>query len=105
MQVQINTDRNVTGREELARHVEDKVNAALERFSDRLTRVEIHLGDENSDKKSGDADKRCLIEARPAGLRPIAASHRAATVDLALDGALDKFKRALTNTLEKLRKY
>jgi ribosome-associated translation inhibitor RaiA len=105
MLVQINTDRNVEGREELARRVEDKVRSALDRFSDQLTRVEIHLGDENSDKKAGDDDMRCLLEARPAGLQPIAVSHQAATMDLAVDGALDKFKRALESTLGKLRKH
>jgi ribosome-associated translation inhibitor RaiA len=105
MLVQINTDRNVEGREELSRQVEEKVRGALDRFSDRLTRVEIHLGDENSDKKPGEDDMRCLLEARPAGLRPITVSHRAATVDLAVDGALDKFERALESAFGKLRKH
>jgi len=104
MLVQINTDRNVAGREELARRVEDKVRAALDRFSERLTRVEVHLGDENSGQKAAADDKRCLLEARPAGLRPIAVSHQADTMDLAVDGALDKFRRALEHTLGKLRK-
>lgn len=103
MLVQINTDRNIEGREELARHVEDKVRAGLDRYSGDLTRVEVHLGDENSDKKGGGADMRCLLEARPAGLRPIAVSHEAPTIELALDGALDKFRRAIGNVIGKLR--
>lgn len=103
MLVQINTDRNIEGREELARHVEEKVRAALDRYSGQLTRVEVHLGDENSDKKGGGTDKRCLLEARPAGLRPIAVKHEAETMELAIDGALNKFRRAIGNALGKLR--
>ena len=66
MQIQVNTGDNVEGREELIARVEAGVAAALSRFDDRLTRVEVHLGDENAGK-SGAADKRCMIEARPAG--------------------------------------
>ena len=52
MLVQINTDSNIHGHENMARRVEDKVKAALsDRFGERLTRVEVHLGDENSNKK------------------------------------------------------
>lgn len=102
MLVQINTDRNVQGRETLARRVEDKVTTALDRFRARLTRVEVHLRDENSDKKGGGTDIRCTLEARPEGLRPIAVSHNAPTVDLAVDGALGKFRRALGNAFGRL---
>jgi ribosome-associated translation inhibitor RaiA len=106
MLVQINTDSNIHGHENMARRVEDKVKAALsDRFGERLTRVEVHLGDENSNKKGGDVDKRCLLEARPAGLQPIAVSHQAESIDLAVDGALDKFKRALSSALGKQKKY
>ena len=103
MLIQINTDRNIEGREELAGHVEQKIRSGLDRFSDRLTRIEVHLGDENSDKKVGDDDKRCLLEGRPAGLAPIAVDHRAPTMDLAVDGAIDKFRRALDSELGKRR--
>lgn len=105
MLIQINTDRNIEGRDELADRVERKIRAALDRFGERLTRIEVHLGDENSDKKSGDDDKRCLLEGRPAGVEPIAVAHRAPTMDLAVDGALEKFRRALDSELGKRRSY
>lgn len=105
MLIQVNTDRNIEGRDELVRRVEEKVGAALQRYADRLTRVEVHLGDENSDKKPGDVDKRCLLEARPAGLKPLAVSHQAPTTDLALDGALDKFRRAFDSAIGKRREH
>jgi len=50
MQVQINTDHNIEGREALAAYVSGVVEAALSRISDHITRVEVHLSDENSDK-------------------------------------------------------
>ena len=102
MLIQINTDRNVEGDEELSSRVEETLRSSLDRFSDRLTRVEVHLGDENSDKKQGGDDKRCLLEARPSGLKPIAVSHNAPTIELAVDGAVDRFLRALDTELGKL---
>lgn len=103
MLVQIRTDRNIAMNEELERRFEDEVRSSLDRYADRLTRVEVYLGDENSAKKSGATDKRCTVEARPAGLRPVAASHQAETVELALDGALAAARRALSHALGKQR--
>ena len=48
MQIQVNTDNNIEGRDELARRVEAGIEAALSRFSDQITRVEVHLGDESA---------------------------------------------------------
>lgn len=104
MHIQVNTDRNIEGREELARRVKAIVEDALRRYSDRITRVEVHLSDENSDK-GGEDDKRCMIEARLEGRSPTAVTHHAATVDQAVDGAADKLQRALERTLGRLRDH
>jgi ribosome-associated translation inhibitor RaiA len=98
MQIQINTDHNVEGREKLAHHIEADVRAALERFGDQITRVEVHLSDENG-AKSGGADKRCLMEARLAGRQPVAVSHEAATLQGAFDGAAKKLQHLLESAL------
>lgn len=50
MQIQVNTDDNVEGREELVRQLEAEISRTLGRFGDHFTRVEVHLSDENSDK-------------------------------------------------------
>lgn len=102
MQVQINTDSNIEGHDELTQQVEAVIRDALDRFSERITRVEVHLSDENSDQKFGIDDKRCLLEARLAGLRPTAVSHQAATLEQAVDGAAEKLKRSLESTLGRL---
>lgn len=101
MLVQTRTDRNIDGHEGLARYVEEEVQSELAHYSERLTRVEVYFADENSSSKSGATDKRCSIEARAAGLRPIAATHAAETVELALNGALDSLRRALSHAFGK----
>ncbi|TVP77183.1 MAG: hypothetical protein EA346_13255, partial [Thioalkalivibrio sp.] len=53
MLIQINTDDNVNPSDTLTKWVEATVRDILGRFADQVTRVEIHLSDENSDKKSG----------------------------------------------------
>jgi ribosome-associated translation inhibitor RaiA len=104
MQIQINTDNHITGREELAAEVEGVVQGKLGRFSGQITRVEVHLGDENS-HKGGSADKRCMMEARIEGRRPTAVTHQAGTLREAVSGAVDKLTAALDTTLGKLRNY
>jgi hypothetical protein len=101
MQIQLNTDNNLVGSEDLAAQVEADVRAALDRFSWRITRVEVHLTDQNSEQKGG-TDMRCMMEARVAGRQPMSVSHGAATVALAIDGAADKLTHALETIFGKL---
>lgn len=103
MQIQINTDRNIEGGETLAAQIRGVAESALSRFSDRITRVEVHLSDENSNKKGGQDDIRCMMEARLEGRKPVAVAHQAATVDQAVDGAADKLTGLLDSTLGRLR--
>ncbi|KTD21442.1 HPF/RaiA family ribosome-associated protein [Legionella israelensis] len=101
MQIQINTDNNVEGHEQLAEKVKNEINKKLDRFSNYLTRIEVHLGDENS-QKSGQYDKRCLLEARLKHHQPIVVSDNASTVMQATTGAVKKLKHALKNTIGRL---
>jgi hypothetical protein len=98
MKVQINTDDNIQGHEALAGRVEAEVESALSRFRERITRVEVHISDENA-VKPGTADKRCLMEARPTGLHPVAVTHQAATIGEAVIGAAKKLRTALGSSL------
>ncbi|RZK35470.1 MAG: HPF/RaiA family ribosome-associated protein, partial [Pedobacter sp.] len=74
----------------------------LDRYSGHLTRVEVHLSDENG-SKSGINDKKCLLEARFEGKPPIVTSDLGNTYDLALKGATEKLKHALTTVVSKLK--
>lgn len=98
MQIQVNTNSHSDGREALIRHVEAEISAALDRFSDQITRVEVHLSDQNGEKTGG-ADKRCLIEARPTGRQSVVVSHDGPTQQEALTGAARKLQRLLTTIL------
>lgn len=101
MIVQVNTDKNVEGHRELAGRVEAEVTTKLARYSDQLTRVEVHLGDENAGR-SGATDKRCTVEARPAGRQPVAVTHHAATPEEACRGAVGKLRNVLESTFGRL---
>jgi ribosome-associated translation inhibitor RaiA len=103
MQIQINTDRHIKGHETFTAQVSGVVESALSRFRDPITRVEVHLSDENSDKKGGNDDMRCAMEARLEGRQPVAVTHQAATVDLAVDGAVEKLARLIEKTLGQQR--
>ena len=103
MQIQINTDRNIEGHEALTAHVSGIVESALSQISDHITRVEVHLSDENSDKKHGNDDMRCMMEARLEGRQPVVVIHHAKTLGHAVDGAVDKLGRLIDSTLGRLR--
>lgn len=104
MKIQINTDNNIEGREQMTTHYEGVLADSLSRFSDHITRLEVHLSDENSHKESED-DKRCLLEARVEGLQPIAVTHKAASLHQAVTGATDKLKKSLDSAIGKLRNH
>ena len=71
-------------------------------FAEQITRVEVHLSDENG-LKTGDDDVRCMIEARVEGRPPTAVTHRAGSVDEAVNGAAGKLTRLLGSTVDRLR--
>ncbi len=97
MQIQINTDNNIKGNEELFVYLRGEIIETLNRFSNNITRVEVHLSDENSDKKSKEKDKRCLMEARFEGSEPIVVKYLAGSLDQAVAGAANKLVRLIEN--------
>jgi ribosome-associated translation inhibitor RaiA len=101
MKIQINTDNNITGREALAEHAEATVEHTLGHLAEHITRVEVHLSDENA-AKGGIHDKRCMMEARLENHQPVAVTDDAETIAQAIDGAAEKLKRLLDHTLARL---
>lgn len=98
MHMQVRTDRNIEGHDELTTHVTAAIAAALDRFSARVTRIEVHLSDQNGGK-TGPDDKRCVMEARVEGRQPTAVTHEATSLDQAVAGATAKLARLLDSTL------
>ncbi|MGG5819884.1 HPF/RaiA family ribosome-associated protein [Falsiroseomonas sp. HW251] len=97
MRIQINT-HHTAGDDDFTGRVEAAIAEGLSRFADHLTRIEVHLEDVNAGK-GGPADKRCMIEARPTHHQPVAVTHQAPTIPLALDGAIEKAWKALDKAL------
>ncbi len=101
MLVHVTTDNHIRGSEALVSEVEANINAELMRFATQITRVEVHLSDENS-HKTGTVDKKCTLEARVAGLQAVAASANGASVEQAIAAALDKLVAQLDHKLGRL---
>lgn len=101
MQIQINSDHQINPSPELASRIQALIRDTLDRYSDRITRVGVHLNDQNG-LKGGSNDKRCLMEARLAGLGPVDVNHEAENLQLAIDGAMEKLERAIEHKLGRI---
>ena len=100
MQVQVNSGEiHVT--QSISEMVSAEVESALGMFRERITRVVVHLHDLNGREKAG-MDKRCVMEARPAGLDPIAVNFTGASFGEAITGAAGKLGRAVKHKLERV---
>ena len=104
MQFQFNSDSSVMGTENVAERIENAVRTKLSRFEDRLTRVEVHVSDENA-HKGGSDDKTCLIEARPRGGKPIGVTEHAGDVDTAARKAAGTMAQRLERVLGKSERH
>ncbi len=79
----------------------ERVHKQLGHLTDRLTRVEVHLRDDSSAAKSSHDDKRCVMEARIAGRRPLAVEHSGADMYKVIDETAGKLSRAVKNDIER----
>ncbi len=104
MKILVNTDSHIEGRLGLVAHVEDTVAKSLSHFSSHVTRVEVHLNDENG-SKGGPKDKRCMMEARIEKQQPTAVTCEAATLDEAISGAAEKLRSAVKSKLDRIQDH
>ncbi|MBC7554519.1 MAG: HPF/RaiA family ribosome-associated protein [Taibaiella sp.] len=104
MTIQINSDKNLAVHEAFGDKLKDTLSDKLSRFSEHITRLEVHLSDENGSKE-GIHDKRCMIEARFEGRQPVAATNHAGTYDQAVDGAIDKIKAVLDSAIGRVKDH
>lgn len=88
MQFQFNSDNRISADAETAERVEALVRDRLNHVADRLTRVEVHVGDVNGPR--GGNDIKCAVELRPNGMKPISATDEASTIEAAIASATDK---------------
>ncbi|MBN1185500.1 MAG: HPF/RaiA family ribosome-associated protein [Bacteroidales bacterium] len=104
MQIQFNTDKNITGSEGLIASATSLISEELSRYSQQITRVEVHFSDEDGNK-DGINDKRCMMEVRLAGMKPIAVTSQANNHQQAFFGAIDKLKTSLEKITGRLKDY
>ena len=102
MQTEVFSDKNIAVDVRTQQWVTATVEVTLERHLEDLSRVIVHLTDENAGK-SGPGDKRCKMEARPKGHQPILVSHDADSLTQAVEGAAQKLEHALEHLFGKLR--
>ena len=91
---------NVPVQQRFESDVEDRIGEVLSPFAERLTRVEVHLRDENAQK--GGRDTRCTMEARPRGLDPLAVEAIEEGPREAVRSALGKLQHALGHRFGRL---
>lgn len=102
MQIQVHTDDHIQGGESLVQWAQEEAANKLARFREHVTRIEVFFSDVDAGKTGG-ADKRCVMEARPAGRQPIAVHAEAPKVAEAFSAACDKLTRVLGDDLAKAR--
>lgn len=91
--------RDIEKTDAIEEHIRSAIDRAVGHFDDRLTRIEAHVGDHNGTKK-GAQDKRCMIEARPAGGTPLAVESVGADLYDVVTDAAAKLRRVVTRRLE-----
>jgi len=101
MQILLHSDSNTDGGHLMADHLQKVVQDGMARFAERVTRVEAHLSDVNSQAKSSDDDIHCTLEARLVGLDAIVVKDHASNAHQAIEGAVRKLKRAVGTELAK----
>ncbi len=102
MKIQVHTDKNIKGSERLENFVTEVLTKSMKRYTDQITRLEVHLSDQNADKSSKD-DIQCKIEARVKGLSPVAVNSRGSEIDQAVSAASVKLKSSLDSLTGKLK--
>jgi ribosome-associated translation inhibitor RaiA len=101
MKILITTDNHIVMKRERSQAVESEIDGAIERFERQLSRLEVHLSDQNADK-GGDREIKCVIDAHIDGMKTVTATEYAATVDEAITGATEEMKRLLESTFSKV---
>jgi ribosome-associated translation inhibitor RaiA len=102
MQILVRHDGTIEGSQRLTELTTASVEDSLGRFMEHITTVEVHYADENGPRGGGN-DIRCTIEVRVEGRPPVAVTHHATELEVALDAAAEKMARMLDHKLGRVR--
>jgi len=100
MKIQFNTDKTILGDERNEHYFTAQIEEGLRHFKSHITRIEVHLSDQNG-KKEGVKDILCMLEARIEDRKPIAVSCKSDTVEQAVTNAIDKLKTAIETIMDR----
>lgn len=101
MILQINYS-NIEKSDSLEDWVRSEVADKLGHLADRLSRVEVHLYDDSSPSKQTPGDKRCLMEARPKGMKPMVVEANGDDFFKVVTETASKLSRAVQKTVDRL---
>jgi hypothetical protein len=95
MQIRVDVDDHVDSNEELRVRVEGVIEGSLDRFQERISRVDVYL----SRLRQGYRDMCCRMDAHTGGHKPVSVSHEAVTLTEAIHAASAKLVRAVALAL------
>jgi ribosome-associated translation inhibitor RaiA len=101
MEVNVNTDNTIQRHQGLDERVRVQVEEAIGRFGDHVRRVDVHLSNENREKHA-DGSNYCMMEALVSGYAPVVVHAHAENLQLSINGAVSKLKRALDSAIGRL---
>jgi len=104
MLIQLNADKNLVIHEAYGTSIKEVLTKELGHFSGHISRLEVHLSDENGGK-GGPNDKRCLLEARIENLHPVSVTADGDTHDQSIKAASHKLKHALETVISKMKSH
>lgn len=93
---------NIEKSDSLEAMTRDTVTDKLGHLTDRLTRVEVHLYDDSSPTKQTPGDKRCLMEARPKGMKPMVVEANGDDFFKVVNDTATKLARVVQKTFDRL---
>jgi ribosome-associated translation inhibitor RaiA len=102
MDIIVNTDNTIkSSHQGLDEYVRAEVENAAGRFGEHIRRVDVHLSNENHEKRK-DGGNYCMMEARVTGYEPVVVHDHAADLHQAISNAAGKLQRALDSALGRL---
>ncbi len=104
MTIHITTDKKEINTEEFRESLTETITKDLNRYDEHITRLEVHLSDEDG-AKNGVNDKKCVMEARVDRNPPVVVTNHADNFELSVEGAADKLKTSLNKMIDRSKNY
>lgn len=104
MIIHVNTDKSSSVNETMYHRLKNLLSADLNRLTEDITWLNVHLSDDDANKESF-FDKRCMLEARLKGNRPVSVIELADTHEHAVKGAINKLKHSLGSVSGRISNY